>query len=125
MGYNVVTLCQAGNTKNWQVSHLVLMAFVGPRPAGMEACHGPKGSLDDTVGNLRWGTHKSNIADKVRDGTLVQGEKQWLAKINATDVSHIRQRLENGELGIDLAAEYGIHRTTVSDIKRRKSWSHV
>lgn len=51
------------------VHHLVLNAFVGPRPAGMEACHGPGGALDNRLVNLRWGTREDNARDQLRYGT--------------------------------------------------------
>lgn len=54
------------------VSQIVLEAFVGPRPEGMLALHGPSGSLDNTVENLYWGTAQQNADDRKRDGT------QWL-----------------------------------------------
>jgi NUMOD4 motif-containing protein len=47
---------------------LVLEAFVGPCPKGMEGCHGPSGSLDNALTNLRWDTRRANVLDRVRDG---------------------------------------------------------
>ena len=51
------------------VAHLVLEAFVGPRPPGMCALHGRRGLASDELSNLRWGTHSENNLDRVRDGT--------------------------------------------------------
>jgi hypothetical protein len=48
---------------------MVLEAFVGPRPPGKEACHGPEGHLDNSVANLRWDTRTNNILDAVREGS--------------------------------------------------------
>lgn len=48
---------------------LVLETFRGPRPEGMEGCHGPGGSLDNRAVNLRWDTHGGNCLDMVTDGT--------------------------------------------------------
>lgn len=44
------------------------------------------------------------------------------ARINQDIADTIRQRLANGETGKDLAVEYGIHKATISDIKKRKIW---
>lgn len=49
------------------VHHLVLEAFVGPRPPGAEGCHEDDDCTNNWVGNLRWGTPASNVADKVRN----------------------------------------------------------
>lgn len=44
------------------------------------------------------------------------------AKINKQIADQIRTRLAAGELGKDLAVEFGVHKATVSDIKCGKVW---
>lgn len=44
------------------------------------------------------------------------------ARVTADQAKEIRQRLANGETGIALAAEYGLHKATISDIKCGKIW---
>lgn len=46
-----------------KVHHLVLTEYHGPRPDGLVGCHGPRGTLVNTVDNLRWDTQASNIQD--------------------------------------------------------------
>lgn len=50
------------------VHHVVLEAFVGPRPVGMVGCHGPGGHRDNRAANLRWDTQAANIRDIVEAG---------------------------------------------------------
>jgi hypothetical protein len=45
---------------------VVLLAFVGPRPANCEACHSNGIRSDNRLANLRWDTRESNVADRVR-----------------------------------------------------------
>ena len=40
-------------------------------------------------------------------------------------VHEIRSALSLGALGIDLASKYGVHKATISDIRRRKIWADV
>ena len=47
---------------------LVLEAFVGPRPPGMDACHNDGDRLNDRLENLRWDTSSENGRDTVRHG---------------------------------------------------------
>lgn len=61
-GYLYVTI----NGEDVQVSHLVLEAFKGPRPYGMEACHGPLGNQVNWETELRWDTRLENARDKKR-----------------------------------------------------------
>lgn len=61
------------------VHSLVLEAFVGPRPEGMEACHGDGNKLNVTLENLRWDLPKGNADDKRRHGTSTLGAKKAAA----------------------------------------------
>lgn len=63
-GYLGVRLC--GKTK--KVHRLVLEAFVGPCPDGMECCHNNGIPGDNKLTNLRWGTRIENAADVRRHG---------------------------------------------------------
>jgi hypothetical protein len=44
------------------------------------------------------------------------------ARLTREDAETIRKRIAAGARGIDLAAEYGVHKATISDIKQRKIW---
>lgn len=48
------------------VHRLVMLAFVGPCPEGMEVCHNNDDPEDNRLANLRYGTHAENIGDIVR-----------------------------------------------------------
>lgn len=48
------------------VHRIVLEAFVGPRPDGMEACHYNGDACDNRLKNLRWDTKMGNVADRRR-----------------------------------------------------------
>lgn len=56
------------NQRTRSVAHLVLEAFVGPRPDGMECCHGNDIPSDNRLCNLRWDTSSANKLDMVRNG---------------------------------------------------------
>ena len=50
------------------VHHLVLEAFVGPRPAGMQARHANDNGTDNVLTNLSWGTQSGNAYDCIDNG---------------------------------------------------------
>ena len=50
------------------VPRLVLEAFVGPCPPGMECCHRDDDPKNNRVDNLRWDTRSANRYDRVRNG---------------------------------------------------------
>lgn len=68
-GYRCVTLYGRGKPGKQLAHHLVLEAFVGPRPPGKEGCHGDRDRAHNDVDNLRWGTRSDNMQDAVRHGT--------------------------------------------------------
>lgn len=59
-------LCVSIAGRPVRVHLLVLEAFHGPRPEGLEGCHGPKGQKVNTEGNLRWDSRRENERDKRR-----------------------------------------------------------
>ena len=63
-----VRLCKDGEQRVFSVHRLVLMAFVGPCPEGMEGCHNDGNEINNTPSNLRWDTKASNMVDRIRHG---------------------------------------------------------
>lgn len=68
-GYPICGLSKNGKTKTFLTHRLVLEAFIGPRPDGMEACHFDGDKTNNKLANLRWDTKSSNQDDAVRIGT--------------------------------------------------------
>lgn len=68
-GYLTVQLRRDLRTHKRYIHRLVLEAFVGPCPPGMECCHRDGDIGNNSVPNLYWGTRKQNIEDMLRHGT--------------------------------------------------------
>lgn len=67
-GYSKACLSKDGVTWNAGVHRLVLMAFVGPCPGGMEACHNNGDPTDNRLVNLRYDTKSENRRDIISHG---------------------------------------------------------
>ena len=65
-GYYQVKLGKKGTQ---YVHKLVALAWIGTRPQGQEVKHGTEGQLVNTIHNLSYGCHSSNLFDKRRDNT--------------------------------------------------------
>jgi hypothetical protein len=116
------------NQKQRYVHALVLEAFVGLCPQGMECRHLNGVRHDNRLANLTWGTYAENNADRVRHGTngnVAKGEKHPHAKLTTSKVLDIRKRVAEGETARSLALEYGLHEEHVGRIVRRERWKHV
>lgn len=109
-GYLVVTL--GSGRKQHRVHCLVLEAFVGPRPDGMQGCHNDSNKANCALGNLRWDTPKGNIEDRRR----YHGDANPNAKITDETRAEIRRRRQNGEKLNAIASDYGISAVRVSQI---------
>ena len=115
--------CLWANNKQAQVRphKLVLEAFVGKRPEGMECCHNDGNPQNNHLSNLRWDTAKNNHADKVRHGTTNRGENCGTAKLTGIQVDAIRQDTRLHRL---IALDYGVRANTISRIKSGVRWKH-
>lgn len=67
-GYLNICLRSDDGRRCLLVHRLILEAFVGPCPEGMEACHGNDNPADNRLSNLRWATRSANTYDKIRNG---------------------------------------------------------
>ncbi len=119
-GYLTAKLWKENRERTCRVHTLVAEAFLGPRPAGMDVCHGSADRTDNRAANLRYGTRAANMADKLRDGTAQRGEKGNGAKMTEVEVLAIRISRESG---VAMAHRYGISTAQVSRIRTGKRWA--
>ncbi|WP_301121090.1 NUMOD4 motif-containing HNH endonuclease [Mycolicibacterium fortuitum] len=68
-GYRTVCLYQHSRQRRFMIHRLVLEAFVGPCPDGMECCHNDGNTSNNHLSNLYWGTRIDNAQDRIRHGT--------------------------------------------------------
>lgn len=74
-GHLDVGLMRSGHRVTAKVHRLVLTAFVGPDPEGMECCHNNGNPADNRVENLRWDTTAANRRDCVNHGNNLNAAK--------------------------------------------------
>ena len=108
--------------KQRPVHHLVLEAFVGPRPEDCEARHLDGNPGNNRLDNLAWGTKAENQADKIRHGTILRGTANPASKLTEADVIAIRA---SNKRQVDLAEIYGVTQPIISAIRLRKIWKHL
>lgn len=139
-GYAQVNL----RNRTKKVHHLVLKAFVGPRPDGMEASHNNGRRADNRLENLRWGTPKENNADKLVHGTVLTGDRSP-SRVNrhlmARGEAVYGSKLTAGQVRVismfaslapaerpsmrAIADTFGVGGSTVRDIWLGNRWRHV
>jgi hypothetical protein len=123
--YLTVTLHKDRKPHTCTVHTLVLTAFDKPRPPGHEARHGLAGRYVNSITNLCWGTMQENHQDRVRDGVSSRGERKGGAKLTREIVLECRRRRAAGEKLIDLAREFGVSVSGLSQAINGVTWAHI
>lgn len=124
-GYLSVQLCRGGVATRHGIHVLVLLAFVGPPPAGCECAHGNGVRDDNFLSNLRWASVSENAADRALHGTDIIGENNKQAKLKVADVVRLRALRAEGATQCDLARHFGISQSQVERIVNRHQWKNV
>lgn len=109
-----------------EVHRLICEAFHGlPPDPLLEAAHNDGDALNNLPSNLRWATHRENIADKVRHGTQLRGSRVSRSKLTEGQVADLRRAVAAGADRFQVARTYGVHKNHVDAIVRGDCWSHV
>lgn len=126
LGYRRFALSCSGKQVSRFAHRLVLEAFVGPCPEGMEGCHKDRNPANNRLDNLRWGTPKSNQADKRRHGTVAAGERHGSAKLSPEEVREIRRLYATACFSSrQLAKRFKVSQHQILMVIWRKHWAHV
>lgn len=125
-GYLKVTLTKNKKLYYKRVHCLVLETFVGLPKDNQQSNHKNGIRNDNRLENLEWCTPKENIQDYLRRGSRnFKGENHSQNKLTTFGVLTIKEMINNGCTHNNIAKLFNISRTTVGDIKHRRSWAHV
>lgn len=117
---------KAGVHLHRTVCRLVLAAFVGPCPKGMESCHFPdRNPANNSLKNLRWDTRKNNHADKIIHGTHNRGERHPNVVLTTRKVKAIRLERSRGAKLLAIAKKYRICEAHVWRLTHGTAWAHL
>jgi hypothetical protein len=118
-------LTQERKHSNRRIHRLILEAFVGPCPDGMECCHCNGVPTDNRLENLRWDTHKANGQDAAAHGTMAHGSKHPFAKLVEDDVIAIRRLRLRGMPVRELTKWFPVSKSSIRNILHGKKWRHL
>lgn len=116
-GHLYVNLRKDGSTHHSEIHRLVMLAFVGPCPPGMEVCHNDSNPANNRLDNLRYDTHLNNQIDMA----YVGNRSRQIIKV--PQVYEIRARLARGDTCKDIAKDYGVDKSTISKIKGGRNFA--
>jgi hypothetical protein len=109
-----------------KVHRLVLEAFVGPCPDGMECRHLDGDHGNNRRSNLEWGTKPANWADKRTHGSATVGERSGKTYFTAEQVLEIRRLYALGVKPKALKEQFNARKIgCIYGIVYRSNWKHV
>ena len=120
-GYRSVGLYDGKKVVTKLVHHLVLEAFVGRKPKGMEALHGDDDHANNRLENLRWGTRQENADDKLRNG----GSNIAGPALNPDQVRWARGEIAKGRGLKAIGEELGVTPWTIWRLKTGQSHTRI
>ena len=125
--YLTYAFCVNRNVKVILAHRLVAGAFI-PKMEGQDFVNHIDGDpTNNHVSNLEWVTHKENMIHAGKMGKMSRkGEKNKNSKLTEKEVLEIRELFKEGTLNqTKIAKLFGVHKTLISLICRRKIWNHV
>lgn len=128
-GYCRVGVWIDGKIKTLKAHRVVATTFI-PNPENKPQINHKNGiKTDNRVENLEWCTNKENSHHAVKMGlfkpSLVRGEQHGHTKTTNEQILEIVKKVKSGAMLKDVANEYGLSRTTLTDIIKGKVWSHI
>lgn len=124
-GYRFAGLCKDKGQKAIGIHRLLLWAFVGPCPPGMQCRHLDGNRSNNNLSNLAWGTSQENANDRIRHGHSGVGEQNPIAKLTEAHAATIKLRLAQEARSDDLASEFGVSVGTIRAINEGRLWKGI
>jgi hypothetical protein len=140
-GYFFFRLSRKGTVTRRAAHSMVMLAFVGPRPDGLQVNHvdGDKGN--NRLRNLEYVTRQENMRHAVRLGLIerglqssairrpeciLRGESLPFSKLTDAQVREIKYRhAYEGVSQMELGRQYGVAANTINAIVNGRTWAHV
>lgn len=126
--YLRIFLCKEGKTSQRSIHSLVMLAFVGERPVGMEINHKNGVRHDNRLGNLEYCTRQENMLHTHRvlgSPNRARGERIQQSKLTEGNVIEIRKLYTRGMTSNVLAEMFKVCVSNIRCIIRRDTWGHV
>ena len=122
-GYYQVDLCKNKKIKRYLLHRLIAETFLENSENKPQVNHIDGNKLNNKLSNLEWCTRSENQLHSIRIGLRsAKGEKNSQSKLNEKMVIEI---LNDQRQYKEISNDYNISISTISDIKRGYSWTHI
>lgn len=127
-GHLHLVLYKNQKPKTWMIHALVMEAFVGPRPKGLETRHLDGNAQNNQLTNLKYGTHKENMRDCSKHSGFPdrKGVNNVKAKLTPRQVLLIRHIYSTQKISqLQLGKRFGMSEYAIWAIVNRKTWPNI
>lgn len=122
--YPMLALCKDGVPKHKYVHELVALAFIGPRPEGMQVRHRDGDHHNPKLTNLRYGTPTENSMDRHEHGTMLCGVRNPMNRHPVNLIERIIMELTTKTIK-QVSEELSINYSVVRDIRNNRNWKQL
>jgi hypothetical protein len=106
------------------VHQVILEAFVGPCPEGLECRHLDGNPGNNQRSNLKWGTRAENIEDEKKHGKMTPERREEISsrKLDADGARAIFELRMQGVTAREISESFGVSIAMVYMIGSRRCW---
>jgi DNA-binding transcriptional regulator YiaG len=123
-GYNFITLSHNGNQKGYLLHRVVVKAFLGDIPDGLDVNHKDGDKDNNFLNNLEVVTKSENQNHAARLGLKPCGEKHKNSKLTESQIKEIREDNRKTPQHV-FAKKFGVARSLISMIQNNKIWKQI
>lgn len=124
--YVSLSLCRNDGIRYTAMVHILVMhAFVGPRPEGMQIRHLDGNPHNNCLTNLAYGTGSENYQDQVIHGVAARGVRNGRSILTERHVRVARGLHRIGFNCVRISEIMSVSPTCIKSLVNRVTWKHV
>ena len=120
-GYIRHAFSNNGEVKRYRRARLVASYFIRKPKPNEQVNHINGIKTDDRVSNLEWCTPSENNNHKIKILKRSAGSDHYKSKLTLDQVNFVRK---SSDSLATLGKKFGVHKSTISKIKLRKTWKY-
>lgn len=108
------------------IHKLVMEAFYGPRPVGLEINHLDMDKTNNRLSNLEYCTRKDNAKHAIKNGRggyFKKGKNHIRAKLRDEDILRIRALVSNGHSKSSVGRIFNVKCSAIYNIIKGRTWN--